>query len=220
MLCLPCLGSGEFPSGSACSMCHGRGDLPDTRASNPMCPFCIGTGRDPFQKGKLCSACEGWSRLPGPAEAAGVVDTKLPAPPAAPTSAGADPLQELLPELAGDVDICDPSLDEDSLDRLRLLDRCDLIRVLTHEVPTAALPRIREFVRELPRFLFRQYGGRQLRDRYVLTSSEIIFVRPLDPAQADESPGLIRVPESFAREMIQEVRLGFNRSWSAGSTLA
>lgn len=219
MLCLPCLGSGEFPSGRPCPMCQGRGDLPDTRAENPMCPFCIGTGRDRFHKGRLCSACGGWSRLPGPAEAARIADTKPPAP-AEPAPRGPDPLQKLLQELAGDVDICDPSLDEDSLDRLRLLDRCDMIRVLTQDVQTAAFPRVRDFVRELPRFLFRQYCGRDLRDRYVLTSSEIVFVCPVNSDETADSPGLIRVPEAFAGEMIQEVRLVFNRLWSAGNTLA
>jgi hypothetical protein len=219
MLCLPCLGSGEFPSGRRCPMCQGRGDLPDTRVGNPMCPFCIGTGRDPFHKGRLCSACDGWSRLPGPAEAARIADTQPPAP-ADPTARGPDPLQKLLQELAGDVDICHPSLDEDSLDHLRLLDRCDMIRVLTYDVQAAALPRVRDFVRELPRFLFRQYCGRELRDRYVLTTSEIVFVGPMNSGETADSAGLIRVPEAFAGEMIQEVRLVFNRLWSAGNTLA
>jgi hypothetical protein len=122
--------------------------------------------------------------------------------------------------MAGDVDICDPSLNEGSLDRLRLLDRCDMIRVLTHDVDANALPRLREFVRELPRFLFRLYGGRELRDRYLLTSTEIIFLSPGPSDGNDDSATLIQVPADVAGEMIQEVRLGFNQLWSAGNKLA
>ena len=163
MLCLPCLGSGEFPSGRPCPRCIGGGELPDTRLANPMCPYCVGTGRDRFHKGKLCSACDGWGRVADPAEAGRVADTAQAAPrrsarkasetgdsgsPRGSTRRNPTQLEDLLREMAGDVDICDPSLNEGSLDRLRLLDRCDMIRVLTHDVDANALPRIREFVRE------------------------------------------------------------------------
>lgn len=232
MLCLPCLGSGEFPSGRPCPRCAGGGGLPDTRATNPMCPYCVGTGRDPFHKGRLCFACDGWGRLPGPADPELASETAPAVPheparesgesvsPCGPTPQSPIELEDLLRELAGDVDVCDPSLDEDSLHRLRLLDRCDMIRVLTYGVDADVFPRIREFVRELPRFLFRLYGGREFRDRYLLTSSEIIFLGPRPGDGGDDSPTLIRVPAQVAGEMIQEVRVGFNRLWSAGNKLA
>ncbi len=235
MLCLPCLGSGEFPSGRPCPKCTGGGDLPDTRLANPMCPYCVGTGRDRFHKGKLCSACDGWGRVAGSADAGRMADTAQAGPrrsarkasetgdsgsPRGSTPRNPTQLEDLLREMAGDVDICDPSLNEGSLDRLRLLDRCDMIRVLTHDVEANALPRIREFVRELPRFLFRLYGGRELRDRYLLTSTEIIFLGPGPSDSNDDSATLIQVPADVAGEMIQEVRLGFNQLWSAGNKLA
>lgn len=234
MLCFPCLGSGVFPERRACAMCGGAGELPDTRLTNPMCPFCVGTGRDSFHKGKLCVACEGWGRVASPEDKESAAE---PAPAAHPepvagtteresTSAHVETphheskLEDLLRDLAGDVDVCYPSFDAESLDRCRLLDRCDLIRVLTYEVEAETLPRIREFVRESPRFLFRRYGGREIRDRYLLTSSEVIFVGP-GPADGNgDSPALIRVPTDMAGEMIQDVRLEFNRLWAAGDTLA
>ena len=235
MLCLPCLGSVEFPSGRPCPRCAGGGDLPDTRVTNPMCPYCVGTGRDPFHKGKLCSECDGWGRVSGPADVGRDSDTVHATPhvPAGETqeSGNSDSLyvqptrnptqlEELLRELAGDVDVCDPSLTEDSLNRLRLLDRCDMIRVLTYDVDADLFPRIREFVLELPRFLFRRYGGREIRDRYLLTGAEVIYLGPGPGDGDDDSPTLIRVPADMAVEMIQDVRVGFNRLWSAGDKLA
>lgn len=236
MLCLPCLGSGEFPSGRPCPRCIGGGELPDTRLTNPMCPYCVGTGRDRFHRGKLCSACDGWGRVAGSADSGRVTDTaqtvpRVPDGKGQETESSAAPgglkpgnlteLEHLLQEMAGDVDVCDPTLNEESLDRFRLLDRCDMIRVLTYDVDANALPRIREFVRELPRFLFRLYGGRELRDRYMLTSTEIIFLGPSPRGdEGDDSPALIRVPANVAGEMIQEVRLGFNQLWGAGNKLA
>lgn len=234
MLCFPCLGSGEFPAGRSCPKCGGRGDLPDTRLTNPMCPFCVGTGRDRFQKGKLCVACDGWGRAAGPAEpgraaqatdaasreAAGEAKEGDLASPGVETPHHANQLEDLLRDLVGDVDVCYPSFTVESLDRFRLLERCDMIRVLTCDVEADVLPRIREFVRESPRFLFRRYGGREIHDKYVLTNTEVIFVGPSPKDANGDSPTLIRVPVDVAGEMIQDVRLGFNRLWGAGNTLA
>lgn len=234
MLCIPCLGTGEFPGKRTCRRCAGEGDLPDTRLNNPMCPYCIGKGRDRFHKGQLCSVCDGWGRLPGKEETEHTVD-KVHATPkkpvAGPEERGdrdppydghtGDPnrLEDVLRSMVGDVEVCDPSLTKSSLDRLRLLDRCDLIRVLTHDVEADVLPRIREFTRELPRFLFRLYGGREIRDRYVLTTTEIFFLGPSTEGGNGRSPTLIRVPVEVAGEMIQDVRIGFDRLWRAGDRL-
>jgi len=128
-------------------------------------------------------------------------------------------LEDVLRSMVGDVEVCDPSLATSSLDRLRLLDRCDLIRVLTHGVDANVLPRIREFTRELPRFLFRRYGGREISDRYVLTTTEIFFLGPSTEDGNGRSPTLIRVPVDVAGEMIQDVRVGFDRLWRAGDRL-
>ncbi len=234
MLCLPCLGRGEFPRGRCCPRCDGSGNLPDTRLTKPMCPFCVGTGRDSFRKGRLCSACDGWGRVHGPADTERATETTHTAPrkPAGDTeecdSASlqgaavqhANDLENLLCELMGDVAVCYPSFTEESLAGFRLLTRCDLIRVLTCDVEADLLPNIREFVQELPRFLFRRYGGREIRDRYLLTSTEVIFMGPGAADHNGHSPTLIRVPVDVAGEMIQDVRLAFNRLWAAGNSLA
>lgn len=234
MLCLPCLGSGEFPKGRSCPRCGGGGDLPDTRLEKPMCPFCVGTGRDPFRKGKLCEVCDGWGRVPGPAKSGQAAETThdTPRDSAGETYEGdsaslsvetphhPNRLEDLLRDLVGDVDVCYPSFTTESLDHFRLLERCDMIRVLTCDVEADVLPRIREFVRVWPRFLFRRYGGREIRDRYLITCTEIIFVGPSPEDANGHSPTLIRVPADVAGEMIQDVRLGFNRLWGAGNTLA
>jgi hypothetical protein len=94
-----------------------------------------------------------------------------------------------------------------------------MIRVLTHDVDADVLPRIREFTRELPRFLFRQYGGREIRDRYLLTTTEIVFLGPSTDDGNGRSATPIRVPVDVAGEMIEDVRVGFNRLWSAGDRL-
>jgi len=223
MLCIACLGTGEFPGKRTCQRCAGQGDLPDTRLNNPMCPYCIGKGRDRFHKGQLCSVCDGWGRLPSGEDSGPTVDIVHAAPkqPVAETNepGDPDPLEDVLRSLVGDVEVCDPSLAASSLDSLRLLRRCDLIRVLTHDIDADVLPHIREFTRELPRFLFRRYGGREIRDRYVLTKSEIIFLGPTTEDGNGPPPTLIRVPVEVAGEMIQDVRVGFNRLWSAGNRL-
>ena len=234
MLCLPCLGTGEFPGRRTCQRCAGQGDLPDTRLNSPMCPYCIGRGRDPFHKGKLCSACDGWGRLAGKDDSGRTVDRVRTAPkqPIAETNEPGDldplydghpgdrnQLEDVLRSMVGDVEVCDPSLAVNSLNRLRLLCRCDMIRVLTHDVDADVLPRIREFTRELPRFLFRRYGGREIRDRYLLTTTEIVFLDPSTRSGNGRSPTLIRVPVDVAGEMIEDVRVGFNRLWSAGDRL-
>ncbi len=234
MLCLPCLGTGEFPGRRTCRRCAGQGDLPDTRLNNPMCPVCIGKGRDPFHKGQLCSVCDGWGRLPGEEDSGRTVDMvrAVPKQPVAETDEPGDPdplydrhpgnpneLEDVLRSMVGDVEVCDPSLAAVSLDRLRLLRRCDMIRVLTDDVDADVVPRIREFTRELPRFLFRRYGGREIRDRYLLTTTEIVFLDPSTKDGNGRSPTLIRVPVDVAGEMIEDVRVGFNRLWSAGARL-
>ena len=234
MLCLPCLGTGEFPGRRTCQRCAGQGDLPDTRLNNPMCPYCIGRGRDPFHKGQLCSACDGWGRLAGKDGSRRTVDMVRTAPkqPIAETNEPGelDPLydghpgdrnqlEHVLRSMVGDVEVCDPSLAANSLNRLRLLCRCDMIRVLTHDVDADVLPRIREFTRELPRFLFRRYGGREIRDRYLLTTTEIIFLGPSTDDGNGRSATPIRVSVDVAGEMIEDVRVGFNRLWSAGDRL-
>ena len=223
MLCLPCLGKGEFPDRRTCPRCIGRGELPDTRLNNPMCAYCVGKGRDPFKKGKLCSICDGWGRLADKEESSPSkvsVHTGRPQPDAvAPEPRGSDPLIGVMRDMVGDVEVCDPSLSAASLERLRLLRRCDMIRVLTHDIDADLIPRIREFTRELPRYLFRMYGGREIHDRYLLTTSEIIFVGPKTEDSNGAPRAVIRVPADLAGEMIQDVRLAFNRLWGAGSRL-
>jgi len=235
MLCLPCLGSGEFPAGRTCPRCAGAGTLPDSRADRPMCAYCIGRGRDPFQKGQLCSVCDGWGRLPEERKESPVVpataDSNGGSRPGAPLRSEAErelppaggtparPLESLLRDLTGDVDVCDPALGEDAFANLRQLRRCDMVRVLTHGVDDDALPRIRSFTREFPHFLFRRYMGRAIRDRYVLAADGIVFLGPRQE-NGDESPEtVIRVPASIAAEMIEDVRVGYNRMWRAGNRL-
>lgn len=240
MLCLPCLGTGEFPRGRTCERCSGRGDLPDARLANPMCPYCVGKGRDPFERGKLCSICDGWGRLPerrdpepvaipaggaraavgatGPGNRVSSGGRGLALPTGVWVAPAVD-LEKLLADLTGDVDLCEPRLAGDTLERLRLLARCDLIRVLTQEVDAEAYPHIREFTRELPRFLFRRYGGRVIADRYVLTPSEVVFLRPTGKDESSGLPSAIRVPATMAPEMVEDLRAGFNRMWSAGERL-
>lgn len=209
--------------------------MPDDRANNAMCPYCIGKGRDPFHKGRLCTACEGWGRLPdrkeiATTEGATRTGTDRPdvaakgreerdPPPIDRATLPTDPLEDLLRDMVGDVEVCEPSLDEECLERLRLLRRCDLIRVLAHDVDAHVVPRIREFTRELPRFLFRRYGGQEIHDRYVLTPSEIVFLGPRAGDGNGRGSALIRVPLGVAREMIEDVRLGFDKRWSAGERL-
>jgi len=234
MLCLPCLGTGQYPGNRTCPTCAGRGELPDDRAHNPMCPFCIGTGRDPFQKGRVCAACGGWGRAsskqtPPAGEALSAARPAQPEPSSngrgasepstnGPAATPSTRLEDLLRDMVGDVDICEPSLDEKGLDGLRALRRCDLIRVLAYEVDADVALRIREFTRELPRFLFRRYRGREIHDRFLLTPGEVVFIGPR-AADGDEPPGVVRVPARLAREMIEDVRLAFDRRWSAGDRL-
>lgn len=240
MLCVPCLGSGQFPAGQTCGRCGGRGTLPDQHADRPMCPYCIGTGRDPFHKGHLCSLCEGWGRVP---------ERKVPAP-ANPTDGNASvaedgrraaghegslsrpggvelvsptpsprSLEDLLRDMAGDVDVCEPFLASDDFERIALLRGCDMVRVLAQEVEQDVLARIRPFTREFPHFLFRKYLGRAIRDRYVLTHREVIFLGPRPEAGNGASEALIRVPATVAGEMIEDVRVGYNRQWRAADRL-
>lgn len=232
MLCLPCLGTGRYPGTRTCPTCSGRGELPDDRVHNAMCPFCIGTGRDSFRKGSVCSACEGWGRVASRKDPVAAGGAEPPRPKSASNGSGnpdrsvdqceaspSDRLDDLLRNLVGDVDVCEPSLDAEGLRRLRSLSRCDLIRVLAHDVDGDVARRVREFTRELPRFLFRRYRGRQIYDRYVLTPGEIVFLGPGAEDGDTGTPELIRVPFSVARDMIEDVRLDFDRRWAAGDRL-
>ena len=234
MLCLPCLGSGEFPAGRTCPKCAGRGTLPDRRTDRPMCPYCIGTGRDPFQKGQLCTVCEGWARMPE--EKAPPLPSRAPDGPGA-TGAEGEPatpsydvrpgrsgsrarsLEDLMRDMAGDVDVCEPCLAADALDRLQLLRHCDMIRVLAHEVDETVGSRIRPFTHEFPHFLFRRYLGRAIRDRYLLTAGEVLFLSPRSETGDEDPESLIRVPATMASEMIEDVRVGYNRMWRAADRL-
>jgi hypothetical protein len=94
-----------------------------------------------------------------------------------------------------------------------------MVRVLTHGVEEKALPRIRTFTREFPHFLFRRYMGRAIRDRYFLSSDGITFLDPRREAIVDELETVIRVPATVAAEMIEDVRVGYNRMWRAGDRL-
>jgi hypothetical protein len=199
-----------------------------------MCPYCIGTGRDPFQKGKLCSVCEGWARVPdeetAPLPSAGRTEGSVTSRKgeSEASSAGvqsgvptarARSLEDLMRDLAGDVDVCEPVLASDAFDRLHLLRHCDMIRVLAHEVEEPLLTRIRSYTKEFPHFLFRRYVGRAIRDRYLLTPVEVLFLSPRTDDGNGHQETMIRVPATIAGEMVEDVRVGYNRMWRAADRL-
>lgn len=234
MLCLPCLGTGQYPQGRTCRRCGGRGELPGDRLHDPMCPYCIGTGRDPFHRGSLCACCDGWGRKSDQEQPSRAEDVRVAAPPVTDVEGGSDGpgapgeasdpevrgrLEDLLEGMGGDVEVSEPSLGVESLRRLRFLRNCDLVRVLAYDVDRETLSGVRGFTRELPLFLFRRYRGRELRDRYVMASNEIVFLEPQPRGGGEGGSRLIRVPASFAGEMIEDVRSTFDRVWRAAERL-
>lgn len=65
MICPACSGTGVLSfilPRTTCTVCRGRGNLPDTRLE--ICPPCTGTGRSSIKLGALCETCDGWGRLP------------------------------------------------------------------------------------------------------------------------------------------------------------
>jgi hypothetical protein len=128
-------------------------------------------------------------------------------------------LEDLMRDMAGDVDICEPVLASDAFDRLHLLRHCDMVRVLAHEVEEPLLTRIRSHTSEFPHFLFRRYVGRAIRDRYLLTPVEVLFLSPRTEDGNGHQQTMIRVPATIAGEMIEDVRAGYNRMWRASDRL-
>ena len=66
MMCPPCNGTGKSPFvfGQYCSICKGRGELPDDPKRTEMCKPCIGTGKSGIKWGEYCDMCGGYGKVP------------------------------------------------------------------------------------------------------------------------------------------------------------
>jgi DnaJ-class molecular chaperone len=65
MICRPCTGSGmsPFAQDQYCSLCKGRGELPDDPKRTVICKPCTGMGISAIKMDAYCDLCGGYGMV-------------------------------------------------------------------------------------------------------------------------------------------------------------
>ncbi len=232
MTCPACLGGGLsiITPGTTCTLCNGHGTLPDTRANNPTCRPCLGSGLSIINPGHLCETCGGWGKLPNNLEAV------LP-----PTPAQVDGTAKvifvragmvwdshmgtnsLFKELQGELCICDPYYGTGSVLRLSGLVHCRPIRFLTQQADNKERSFIgralKEFTDQHIHVQFRHRASKDLHDRYLLTSTELVILGHGLKDIGGKDSFVIRLNKSICEGVIETLKRSFDAKWNVATPL-
>lgn len=222
--CKPCQGTGKaYGYGlGVCTACDGRGSRPRDRQRTDPCAWCGATGLNPATGSDRCSLCDGFGlRYPPDWEANEDGPLVWFVQAGKPRTAHLL-LKDVFTKLSGHIRICDPYYGKGSLLRLDLLTHCGPIQFLTREPgggETTTLPQeIREYQKQYS-VRFRLLQGKDLHDRYLLTSDELILLgHGLKDIGGRES-FLVRLSESMCSDLIEQVRQSFDDKWSNAEPL-
>jgi hypothetical protein len=221
MICPPCLGTGiSSINGVICTLCRGRGALPDSRQGNPICPPCLGTGISLIKRGLLCEVCGGWGRLPNEpnSETSEVIFV----------SAGKvwDTHKEvaaIFKELRGELCVCDPFYGTGSLLRLSSLIHCRPVRFLTQSADSKEQSfigkAVKEFTNQYPHVEFRRCASRDLHDRYLLTETELVILGHGLKDIGGKDSFVIRLHRDICKDVIDTLSGSFNEKWRLAAPL-
>jgi hypothetical protein len=220
--CPSCHGDGlERASYALCSVCKGRGILPDDRIDQPICAACKGDG---LQRASydVCTVCGGWGRLPaelstqtGPL----VFFVEAGKPRTAHTG-----LVSMFQTLRGSLRIADPYYGTGSLLRLDSLIHCSPIMFLTQNADRNERPflarAVTEFQTQHPQLTVRRDASGTLHDRYILSEDELILLGHGLKDVGNKDSFAIRIPKSMAEELLKTVRDTFDAKWSQSLPLS
>jgi hypothetical protein len=214
--CAACNGDGtERTSYDLCSVCKGRGVLPDDRINQPICAACHGDGTERTSY-NICSVCNGWGRLPPePSDQSGPLAMFVEA--GKPRTAHVD-LSGMFQTLKGPLRIADPYYGTGSLLRLDAMTHCSPIMFLTQK-PDAAersfLTRaVTEFKRQYPFVSIRLDQTGALHDRYILSDDQIILLGHGLKDIGNKDSFVIRIPKTMGADLITTVQDSFDAKWS------
>jgi len=221
MMCPPCLGTGRSTiHNRICTLCGGRGCLPDTRQGNPICPPCLGTGSSLLKHGLLCEICGGWGRLPNEPDSE--------APKVIFVSAGRvwdthKEVAEIFQELHGELRVCDPFYGTGSLLRLSGLIHCRPVRFLTQSADSKERyfieKALKEFTNQYPHVEFRRCTSKELRDRYLLTETELVILGHGLKDIGGKDSFVIRLQRDVSKDAIDTVSSSFSEKWRLAAPL-
>jgi hypothetical protein len=190
-----------------------------------VCPDCQAAGAVEFDglhayNRKICRRCHGHGKLPRNETATEVIEgpytflVKAGKPWAAHQK-----LSELFAELAGEARVCDPYCGPGTLERLSLLRHCSPIKFLTRNDEPNYHRLMKEFAQDHGTTEYRRNKGKSLHDRFVLTNESLILLGHgiKDVGQRDSF--IVRLDNSFAQELIEEVRISFDQKWKAADVI-
>jgi hypothetical protein len=223
MDCVLCRGTGKenVPGGfHPCPRCNGIGTIPDHLVTDQKCRYCNGTARVPVPGGyAVCRICQGFGY-------------KLAAGPTLPLAlyvSGQQPeearqeLSTVLEVLRGEVRICDQYYGPGMLSKLRSLEKCSRVRVLTKKLggpDSVAAHEMQDFKNYYPKMQFKKHAGGGLHDRYIISRDQLLLLgHSLKDFGGSES-FVVVLNKEVAGDIMKSVRDSFDEKWKLAHLLA
>ncbi|MDP3297880.1 MAG: hypothetical protein Q8N09_09905 [Thermodesulfovibrionia bacterium] len=126
-------------------------------------------------------------------------------------------LKSFLNELKGQVKICDPYYGVRTFDVLELIPKSCNVSFLTLKTNenVGLLKRvIKDFVTEHPKTSIKQYNGKDIHDRYIITDSNFIIVGHGIKDIGNKDSFVITIEKAFAPDLWIQISNSFNNKWS------
>jgi hypothetical protein len=117
--------------------------------------------------------------------------------------------------LKGDVLICDPYFNKDTLEALEQIKNAK-VRFLTINKPSnmkVSKQDIQDFKIENPHVAIRGFGFDHLHDRYILCEDKLFLLGHGFSIRNKES-FIIELPKKFAEDLMQSLNSTFNQRWN------
>lgn len=131
-------------------------------------------------------------------------------------------LSGVLQSLRGEVRICDQYYGPGMLSKLRSLEGCARVHVLTRKlgVPDiVAVHEMQDFKKDFPKFEFRKHSGSGLHDRFIISQDQLILLgQSLKDFGGSES-FVVVLNREIAGDIIKTVRDSFNDKWKDAQRL-
>jgi hypothetical protein len=219
--CPSCAGSGiSLIDQRKCTVCAGRGDLPDDSRRTKLCRICAGSGVSLITR-QICDMCGGYGWFDPTVERDAPLVFFVEA--GTPRTAHLQ-LNDIFRPLSGEIRICDPYYGMGSLLRLDLLQQCRPIRFLTQNPDrneAQILPKaLQEWKYQHGNVEFRRHNGHDLHDRFVLASSELILLGHGLKDVGNKDSFIIRIRSELAADLIDSVRDSFDNKWQLAIPIA
>ena len=121
---------------------------------------------------------------------------------------------KILNELNGEIKICDPYLNKDSLEALEEIKNAN-VKFLTSNKKTnikLSNQELKDIKEEFPNIEIKGFSFDHLHDRYIITKNKLFLLGHGFSIRKKES-FIIELPEKFAKDIIQSLTTTFNTRW-------